>query len=605
MWNLQITDEISLVKNKKLNILQIGFSNNEYTIWLLNNIMKNNNSKLYILNLWYQSEKNQEMTNDKSIIKFFKKEDGDNFFFKDLRPYSSKIINIKKKSVDMFNFCYKEKIQFDLIFIDLQFLTNILSYLISSLELLSESGILILININLINENILQTFINAYQKNIKISRVNNIILLKKKIESKNKTDLPLYFEEIFYKYLAFEEYNIKKNIPKINLKNIFWDFKINNYYYDSMNKDYGYNYEIEKYKDFIYDIKDSMYNKLKKMDINYFMIYRPKKTKNYLQNYKQYDQKELEKIKKILNLDKYFKFDKMFLKSNIKIGKKKINLFTLSGMQTNSEYFKYNSKYNNFYETYLSTKKKKIGKNTLLIKSNNKNLLDLKNIFSLSQKHKSKFNLIKIFLNRYIIFNSNIDFYKYYSNILLLNILYLILNIQNKNGELFFMLPPLTNNVQLQILQILSNYYKTITLDTYFNYSNYYSIEIHASDFKGITKQELDDFYNNYYSFYEKNIEPHIEEMFSGKKIEGLYLDNIISNKLDKKLIKVVSDFNKQYYKEFLNNLKMKIDLYDFLHNKTTTKQQKDYIYDKLFQTQYKRFVEESRKLYGKKSVKA
>ncbi len=69
-----------------------------------------------------------------------------------------------------------------------------------------------------------------------------------------------------------------------------------------------------------------------------------------------------------------------------------------------------------------------------------------------------------------------------------------------------------------------------------------------------------------------------------------------MSNKMNKKIVKVVSDFNKEYYKEFLTNLKMKIDIYDFLHNKTTTKKQKDFIYDKIFQYQYKRFLEESKK---------
>lgn len=136
-----------------------------------------------------------------------------------------------------------------------------------------------------------------------------------------------------------------------------------------------------------------------------------------------------------------------------------------------------------------------------------------------------------------------------------------------------------------------------ITIQRYFNYSNYYSIVIKAFYFKDISKEELDDFHYHYYPFFEKHIEPHVEDMFLGKKIEGLYLDNIIS----KKIVKAVSNFNKQYYKDFLTNLKMKIDIYDFLHNKTTTKEQKNYIYDKIFQYQYKRFIEESRKMYGTK----
>ncbi len=602
MWDLQITNEISLIKNKKINILQIGFFNNEYSIWLLNNIMLNNNSKLYILNPWYQNEKNQNMINQQSTHNFLKKkEDEDKFFFKDLKSFSNKIINIKKKTEEMFRFFNEEKINFELILIDLKFLNFILTYLIYSIELLSKSGILVLINTNSVNNNIIETFINTFQKNIKVIRFNNIILFKHNLEEINKLDIPLYIEHVFNKYLSFKEYNIKNSVPKIKLKKILWNFELNDNFFYSNEKLFEYNYEIEKYNDYIYDFKNSKYDKLKKIDVNYLMIYRPKNLKYYSENSNKYNQQKLEKIKKILNMDKYFKFDKTLLKSNIRLGEKKVVLFTLSSMDTNSEYFKYNLKYKNFYEKYLSTIKKKIGKNTELIKTNNTNLLDFNNIYYLSNKNKSSYDIIQIFLNRYIIFNTKIIFYKYYQNILLLNLLFLILSIQKNNGNLIFFLPPLTNKVQIQFLQIISNYYNNVSLDTYFNYSNYYSIVINASGFKGISKEELNNFYNSYYPFYEQNIYPHINDMFLGKKIEGLYLDNIISNKIDKKLIKVVRDFNKKYYKEFLENLKIKIDIYDFLNNSSTPKAQKDYIYDKLFQTQYKRFIEESRKMYGKK----
>ncbi len=122
MWDIQITNSLSILKNKKLNILQIGFSNNENSVWLINNIMKNKKSKLYILNLWYQHEKNKEMMNDQSMLKYFDFKNGDKIFFEDLKEYSEKIINVKKKSEEMFSFFRENKILFDLILIDYQFL---------------------------------------------------------------------------------------------------------------------------------------------------------------------------------------------------------------------------------------------------------------------------------------------------------------------------------------------------------------------------------------------------------------------------------------------------------------------------------------------------
>ncbi len=607
MWNLQITNEISLFKNNKINILQIGFSNNQDSLWLLNNIMKDKNSKLYILNLWYQSDKNQEMMNEQSMVKFLKKDDSDKFFFKDLKEYSDKIINLKKKSEEMFNFFKDNNIFFDLIFIDFMFLRNPLTYLIFSWELLNKDGIFILINTNQ-NDifNNINTFLTIYEKNIKLIKLNNFMLIKKiHIQNKNM-DIPLFIDKIFDKYLKFKEYNLSFNIPNIHMKKIDWNFILNDNYINQKNKKYGYNYEIDKYINFIYDTKNSMFDKLKSLDINLFLTHRIEdknilKTKIYNIDFKNMSiENKIIKIKNILNKNYFFKIDKLFKHSNYFYKKNNFNTIFLSSLK------KYNLSFDYIYPDSQIKKFKKIVKNSK-IKNNefiniDPNLFNFNNIMDfININNNKKFYITYIILTRYIIENLSIKIYYYYSNILLLNLLYFILNIQKENGELYFILPPLVNNTLIQFLQILSNFYSNVHIEPYFNYSNYYSIVIRAIGFKGISKEELNNFYNIYYPFYEKNIHPYVHDMFLGKKIEGLYLDNIISNKIDKKLVKVVSDFNKKYHKEFLQNLKMKIDIFDFLNNPHTTKVQKDYIYDKLFKAQYKRFVEESRKMYSKK----
>ncbi len=379
------------------------------------------------------------------------------------------------------------------------------------------------------------------------------------------------------------------------MKNINWDFKIKEEDYYKNNIKYGYNYEIDKYNNYIYDILNSLFDKLKNLDVNYFLIHRKEevnKLKNMLLEFKKnnnYDLKK-EKVTKILNIDINYKLDKLFEDSKIIYSNQKINsLIFIKQKKNNSE-----------LENYLKKNNKNNKISKIFYDFDIKNLFNFKNIRDYLKNNKNKYNLIQINILRYLKSTNLHNIYNKYSNYLLINLLYLILSVQQKNGELYLIVPPFSNNVQIQIIEILSNYFKNINIKSYFNYSNYYAFVIECKEFEGISTQELDNFYNNYNYFFEKNIESHIEKILSEKKIEGLYLYNIISNKIDSKLIKVITDFNKKYYKQFLENLKMKIDLYEFLNNKTTLNEQKDYIYDIIFKTQYKRFVEESRKLYGK-----
>jgi hypothetical protein len=217
----------------------------------------------------------------------------------------------------------------------------------------------------------------------------------------------------------------------------------------------------------------------------------------------------------------------------------------------------------------------------------------------LSSIHHHHF--ININIAHYIIENNLSNSYNLYGNILLFNIIYLILSIQKKNGELYLFNFPFINNTQLQILTILSKYYKNIKIYKYNTYNHRYICCIHATEFIGISKDELENIYHQYFSFYQENIHSHIDNIFSGKRVDNLYLDNILSNPIDKKIKNDLTLFNKKFHTFVLNDLKTKIDIHEFINHKSTTNKQKEYILDKLFKKQIEIFNDFYQNIYIKK----
>lgn len=602
MFDLEIINELTKYKNQKINILQIGFTDYETTIWLLKNIIENKDSKIFFFNTKYLINKNMNMNmnmkilkNDKEFIDIMKKE----------KEYKDTIIDIKKNIDELFYLFTQKNILFDIILINGKVIINYLNILIKSIHVLKKDGMIFITNTDKSNSTI-EIFLSMYKNDVSSIQIKDNYIIQKKIKDIISLDLPIYIQKILNIYNEHDVFNIYTKIPISKFKINQWDFNLNNNYTNGLNS-LNYDYQIEKYIEYLYDIKKSRFDYFKNIDLNYFLIIRHfeiLKLYNLIKK-KLFNKKDNfdELIKKIkMNQYSNFKFDKLFKNHKI-LNNKKQNVFILSTINKKTPIlFKYFCDKNHYAQELML---KKIGssicKNKSVFIKSELNLFHFDNILNICKNIHQKYNFVHFNLCRYIVGNHLIQSYKYYQNILLLNLLYLLLHIQKEKGDFNIVFYPITNNTQIQILQILSKYYKNITMERYFNYSNYYSIVIKAFDFKGISKEELDDFYHHYYPFFEKHIEPHVEDMFLGKKIEGLYLDNIISNKIDKKIVKAVSTFNKQYYKDFLTNLKMKIDIYDFLHNKTTTKEQKNYIYDKIFQYQYKRFVEETRKMYGTK----
>jgi hypothetical protein len=179
-----------------------------------------------------------------------------------------------------------------------------------------------------------------------------------------------------------------------------------------------------------------------------------------------------------------------------------------------------------------------------------------------------------------------------YNEYIFIHILYLILSIQQKGGEFYFITTPIINHVQNQFLEIILSFYKKIKFSIYETYQNeYFNVVIHATDFQGISKEELKEFETKYQTFYDAHVASHIQEMFEGKKVKDLHLKSIFSNPISKNLQKSVYDFNTEYYKLFIPGVQNKLDLHEFLTSKSTSKKQKEYVKNEIFKMQYQHFV--------------
>jgi hypothetical protein len=573
MINLKVSEEFLKIKDTKINIFYMGYENSNELIWIFKNIMNHNDSKLYIIN-------------------------GKKSFMDELKEYKSKIVNIEKNK-DIFLYFYEKNIFFNIVFINLLNIENIFFYLTSFYKLLSKHSIMILLNIN--NKDIIHLFTNIYKNELYMIEYENNLFIKK-TEMKNVNNiidtLPLYITNVFDKYISSKENKIEKNIKDLNLSKIEFDFILNNNYLKD-NTLFGYNPEIEKYNNYLYkSSKDD--KKIKNIDLYYFIHKGVKETK-MLKKYYLTKKNKNENIIKIFNIPHKIMIN-TYLNSII-LKKKYITSFNLGKLAFGSDFIEYLQFVNQsvkIYNVILDKPKNKLYNDVYLNKYKsqnthqihiNPNLFNFNNIIDTINKNPSlKYDNININITPYINRNKLLKSYYLYGNILLFNILYLILSTQKKNGELYLFTFPFTNKCLLQILHILSKYYKNIKIYSSDKYSNRYMITIHATYFLGISKDELENIYQQYSSFYQQNIHPFIDTIFSGKKINNLYLDNIISNSVNKKIENDLIVFNQKYHTFILNNIKIKIDIYEFLHDKNVNKKQKEFIYKKLLKKQIEIF---------------
>lgn len=238
----------------------------------------------------------------------------------------------------------------------------------------------------------------------------------------------------------------------------------------------------------------------------------------------------------------------------------------------------------------------------------NKNYFDFDNIISFIKNIKEK-KLDFIYINfkgGFIKSNVLTD----YSNeelsmIIYINMLFFILSTQEKGGILHYSLPTISNESQIQIIELLNNYYEKtyITYQENKGYQHEDNSSIYCIGFRGIEKEELNEFYESYRKSYVLHVKDKVKEWCRQFKNENenivknrinktsfLYLNTIFSNKIDKKIINEVENYYSIYFQEIYQNVLDKIKLDDIIKKSSITV--KKYIFLTLFKEQYYRLIE-------------
>lgn len=560
MSTIDFEKEVESFQDKSVKILNI--CNDEKNMWLYHHFIEDHHdSHLYIYS-------------DKKEDNEFKKKNITWNNIKKLQFLLNSKISFSKNRIDSF---------FDIILIQFYCLSDPVSNLITIFQLLKDNGKILIIDYTKKEYEQIKSFTQIYINYIKVSELNHMISIHKIINDKQENIyVPNYIQYILDHLNNTLLFHIKEKVKHEKIKNIYWDFEFDNSYYQGYDH-YGYNYEVQKYFKYIYG-----QNLFKIYTMEHFLmtpfkntstnIYLSKKFNIYVRDiWRQItDQPKMQKIFVRKKHTQLFSDSLSILN--------KSSIFILTDLKNKTEIPKHLSFKNVINPIYSKNKSKNSFQTS--------NLYDFHSIHSYIQQYNKLYKIIYVNLNKYIKNLKSIHSFIQYQDYLLVHMLYMILSIQQKGGELYFITTPLVNHVQIQFLQILSSFYKKVSLKIYQTYQHqYFNVVIHATDFIGISKEDLKDFETKYQTFYDAHVASHIQKMFEGKRIKDLHLKSIFSNPISKNLQKSVYDFNTEYYKLFIPGVQSKLDLHEFLSSKSTSKKQKEFVKNEIFKMQYQHFI--------------
>ena len=228
------------------------------------------------------------------------------------------------------------------------------------------------------------------------------------------------------------------------------------------------------------------------------------------------------------------------------------------------------------------------------------NLFDFNKIIEFSKFYNNNVDFIYLKLGYRL---TKYSFDTINTNITLwLNMLYLIFKMQNNNGTLILTNIVFSDQTHLEFIYILNNFYDKIVLT---NFEEVRGISICCYGFRGITKDELNNFYKSYYKVYNEIKNSRKINMSINKKeknklitkqvkqvndVQTKFINKICSNKINKSIIKCYKEYNSYFMKNliFVTDTTEKInDLFDNSNDEI-----KKYIFLKIFEKQYKRYID-------------
>jgi predicted O-methyltransferase YrrM len=505
-WDIYLSKYV----NMKINCLEIGSYKGDATVWMLVNLCKNIESKVFSVDSW---EGSPEYVNvDFSEIE--KK------FDENIKNTGKKSQNVKMKmfSTDALIILKDKKYMFDVIFIDASHeAKDVIKDAVLSWDLLNEGGTLIFddyewdkLNKDYFRPKIaIDSFIHIFKPELKVVFMGYQAMIEK-INHKNieKPELEDYWKLIEdINNLSNEEieYNINedniKNYIKFDLKTsnkplqFTKDLKYNEKYYDILeniniiknnykNIQYDFNNLIRNpdyskiFTSLSYDIKEE----ITKYKINPFIAIKVYNKKYDIDNQNSiYQTINIIKQKNIFNT---FGDSIVFLSSTMKCENlKKINNYI-------KEIFKI-SKTTSY--VFCKDIENEMCENCII------NNMGIENLTTL----KEKLLLVKNKVD--IIF---VDYYNVYEKFYRLNLLYSViisLSVQNKNGCTIINISEINTSI-IDYLFILKKYYKNVMIKT--NDNNYYlncGFQIIANGFMNIDNNDLLELYLIYDKCYNNN----------------------------------------------------------------------------------------------------
>ena len=377
---------LSHLKDTKLNCLDLGADNGDNAKWLLNNICKNKDSKIYSINNW---------TDDNIFTKFTKNIESTN------KTHHNIIINDKIFKT-LINLIQKNEIKFDIIIINtdnngLDILTNT----ILAWNLLIEDGILIFdeydikqVGVKYDNQiKALDSFISIFEVQLKVLYSGYQYIVQKIYNKSN-----IYTKQFVSYNSLLEKLNKVIKINKCDKFKYIIDEKIN--------KNIDFKLKIKNKPLFL---NNKIKNKLELIQELFMKIYTNKYYKELYIHFKIYDNKYFQEIldnKTKIFITIYDKLQFLIIYDKLVKCKQNDNVLIISSKKYTAEYaksiiksFNINTKLNyKLYNTYYYENNSDI--NNIYIKIINKNI---------------KYDLI--FFNRYIFIGHNTLYSdKIYSN---------------------------------------------------------------------------------------------------------------------------------------------------------------------------------------------
>lgn len=567
--------------NKPIEALEIKSHNGEITKWLIENILKNNNSLIYSLDIWEKNYENRNLSRYSNI---------EEEYDVNLSKFNNKNIKIVMNTYNALNKFMLNNNIFDFIFINTNYIDNLkFDIIILCWNILKINGIIIFNDYNLDNptKTTIDSFMFIFKSEIRVLYKKKDLIIEKIEINKINDKLNKLVNKINNFIIIPFKYKIDTDI-KNNLK-----FNIKT----SKNPlDYDINEDNKDYLSFMKEDYFILNDKYSNINFNFLLGWNKKYIvddffpNDIVNRIIKEDTTPFDLIKKLRNITNQ-NADIPFYESLIDIKNNNLinynDIINISIINFNHTSYRTNidNIISNINKTYNNNSIKLYEINvTMKLLSNQylKNIIysrmeNCNQISNNTELLNDKLDIILISLTSYnFIMKKQYNYEKYFTIQLFYQILFSLCN-QKKNGCTVMISFTFFNDITIQLIFILKKYYEGLYFTEY-KCSNAYttSTKLIAYKFKDINENELneikkicekikvskyDDYKNNKYIYFKSIINTNSKEYKNFKneiiKMNKIKYENNYRN------IKIFRDiiyyFETEKEQKEINKLKIEI----------------------------------------------